>query len=354
MNILLSAPQLDASGAPSALLRLARGLAPRHSMTLVLRPGADATLAPQFREIGVPVVASAAVPGRFDAALVNTLVQSRAVHTIGPRLPTLWWVHEPRNGLELIALRPEVAGGFAIARHLVFPARWQAECLYRPWLGETPWSVVPVGLAFDPTPMPPPFERARGKFVLLQVGSLVRRKGADTTLAALSLLDDPKVHVVFIGAPVERGYLGELRRIVRADPRLGRRTTFVGGIDDRRVAAYLQHADGLVMPTRDDLFPMAVAEALAAGLPVVASDLPPIREAMADGAHGLLVPPDDPPALAAAIARLRDDPPLRARLGAAGRRLAEERFALDRFVAAMEDVLTRTAGGRSAGNAAAT
>jgi glycosyltransferase involved in cell wall biosynthesis len=74
----------------------------------------------------------------------------------------------------------------------------------------------------------------------------------------------------------------------------------------------------------------AAIEAMALGLPVLASDLPALREVVENGASALLVPPADPFALATALARLLDNEALRRRLGARGREIFRARFTLDR------------------------
>jgi glycosyltransferase involved in cell wall biosynthesis len=77
--------------------------------------------------------------------------------------------------------------------------------------------------------------------------------------------------------------------------------------------------------------PMSVLEAMAAGLPVVASAVGGVPEVVRDGETGALVPPRDPVARGRAITRLGEDPALRQRFGAAGRRRAEREFALAGF-----------------------
>jgi glycosyltransferase involved in cell wall biosynthesis len=72
--------------------------------------------------------------------------------------------------------------------------------------------------------------------------------------------------------------------------------------------------------------PKILLEAAASGRPIITTNIAGCREAVDDGVSGLLVPPDDPAALASALAKLIDDPQLRAKMGAASRKLAEEKF----------------------------
>ena len=90
----------------------------------------------------------------------------------------------------------------------------------------------------------------------------------------------------------------------------------------------LAAADLLVSPGREDGMSLSLLEAMAAGLPVVATDIPGNRDFVADGRHGLLVPAADVDSLSAAVHRLLDEPELAARLGAAARDRAKRRFSL--------------------------
>jgi glycosyltransferase involved in cell wall biosynthesis len=102
-------------------------------------------------------------------------------------------------------------------------------------------------------------------------------------------------------------------------------------------------ADVFVLPTRWDTFGIAAIEAMASGLPVVASDLNAVPEIVADGSCGMLVRPGDPAALASAVTALGHAPELRRRMGAEGRRIAEERFDVEVNARRVLDVLKRVA-----------
>jgi glycosyltransferase involved in cell wall biosynthesis len=113
---------------------------------------------------------------------------------------------------------------------------------------------------------------------------------------------------------------GELER------RAGDAVHFLGARDD--VPELLHAMDVFVMPSLEEAFGIAVVEAMACGLPVVATNVGGLPEVVADKNTGLLVPPRDAGALASAVVKLANDESLRRAFGERGRARAEERFAL--------------------------
>ena len=147
---------------------------------------------------------------------------------------------------------------------------------------------------------------------------------------ALTLKDAVSgVRFLVSGGPIyetegHEGYAERLRRRV-VDLGLGGRVHLLGNRDD--VPEILAGVDVLVhVPSAPEPFGRVVAEAMAVGKPVVAANAGGLPEIVEDEVTGLLVPPGDPSACAAAVTRLLADPALRARFGAAGRRQAEQRF----------------------------
>jgi glycosyltransferase involved in cell wall biosynthesis len=165
---------------------------------------------------------------------------------------------------------------------------------------------LPAGTA-DPARCP-----ARG----IVVANLIGYKGHADLVEALALLAGPPA-VSFVGDGPERERLTEL---IRARG-LAHVVTLTGAAPDAR--ELLTGHQFAVLPSHAEGLPNAVLEAMAAGLPVVATSVGGVPEVLADGVTGLLVPPREPKELAAAIARLAGDPLLRQRMGAAGRRAAE-------------------------------
>ena len=125
---------------------------------------------------------------------------------------------------------------------------------------------------------------------------------------------------------MEPDYFEELQTLIR-NLNLSSHFNFVGGVANLR--KYLSTADIFVLPSRSEGFSNAIVEAMAASLPVVATNVGGNAEAVTDGVSGLIVPPEDPAALAAAIMRLLSDPGKAQEMGAAGKKLASEKFTTD-------------------------
>lgn len=159
--------------------------------------------------------------------------------------------------------------------------------------------------------------RYSDRFLVICPAQLVPgQKGQEHLIAAARLLEraGTPVHVLLLG----RGG-GEplFRRLAE-----GVESVEFGGFVDN-LGDYLAAADALALPSLHEGLGSVLLDAFEAGVPIVASDIPGVRDVVKDERTGLLVRPADPTALAAALARLRGDAPLRARLAAAGRAAAE-------------------------------
>ena len=142
---------------------------------------------------------------------------------------------------------------------------------------------------------------------------------------------------------------GPQRALVKSELRsaaLGDRFLHVPGLQD--AAAVMAQFDVFALPSRYEAGPYAPLEAMRAGTPVVLSDVMGNRDTVVDGDSGLLVPPDDPEALAAAISRVLDDPELGRSLAAAARARLEAEFDVRRMAERVGALYAATAGGRPA------
>lgn len=164
------------------------------------------------------------------------------------------------------------------------------------------------------------------------VGRLSPRKGVDVALEALAQLraEGRDVSLDVCGT-VFAGYewYEQQLRDRAAQPDLAGAVDFLGYVHP--TGARIAAAQAVLVPSRVEPFGNTAVEAQLAGRPVIASDVQGLREIVADGDTGLLVAPDDPMALAAALAKVLDDPAWARDLAAAGRRSAQERFGVEAY-----------------------
>lgn len=192
--------------------------------------------------------------------------------------------------------------------------------------------------AIDPARVAPRRTRAevRGELgagdadrVVLAAGALVPRKGFDVLVEALARLERGRLWIAGGGDEARADLAARIDRLG-----LGERARLLGARDD--VPDLLAAADVFAMPSRAEGLGIAALEAMAAGLPVVASAVGGLADVVLDGETGRLVPPDDVAALAGALAELLEDPARAALLGTAGRARVAAQFTSERMVDAYE------------------
>jgi glycosyltransferase involved in cell wall biosynthesis len=174
---------------------------------------------------------------------------------------------------------------------------------------------------------------AADDLVVSMVTVLRRGKGHDAAVAAVSALDDrfPRLRLVIAGDGPDRE---EIERL--AEP-LGSRVVMTGHLDE--VMELLDATDVLLHPTHLDAFPTALLEAMAAGVPIVATAVGGIPEIVEPGTSGVLVAsPPDPGAIAGALAPLLEDEQLRRRLGERGRERFEREFTAEAWATRLRAV----------------
>lgn len=204
-------------------------------------------------------------------------------------------------------------------------------------------SVVPCGV--DLKRFFPSSERATGKrersrmLRLVAVSRLVERKGLAVAIEACAQV--PNVELLIAGGPEKEALDSdpEAVRLKKLAKRLGveDRVTLIGQLDRRQVSRLLRSADVAVSVPRYEPFGMVILEAMACGVPVVASAVGGHLDTVVDGGTGFLVPPDDPEAVAATVSLLGADPSLREQLGSAARERACRNYS---WTAVAEGVLS--------------
>jgi len=215
-------------------------------------------------------------------------------------------------------------------------------------LVQLPIEVIPYTTSLPPPPpVPRTARRSPGApFTVLFVGRLVERKGVSHLVDAVNLLlPGAEVRLVIVGDGPERARIEARVR----DRGLDGRVAVRGQVSDAELQAAYAGADAFVLPAvvdrRGDTEGLGVVllEAMNHRVPVIASAIGGITDIVEDGVSGLLVPPGDAPALAAALGRLAGAPDLAAGLGEAGYRRLRERFGWDAITRRWLDVYAAAA-----------
>lgn len=279
-----------------------------------------------LRELRVDVVAAhAPVPGLADLAVLRAVApvvltyHSGSLVKGGSRVDPLLRAYERwvlprvfRRAAALVAVSP-VASSHAFGASVISP-------------GVDVSAFVPSSPPEVPT--------------LAYVGRLDTTsawKGVPVLLEAFSLLDLPSARLLVVGDGDARSSLSALADELG----VGDRVTWTGVLSGPALAAAYSSASVVCLPslTESESFGMALVEAMASGRPVVGSDVGGIPFVIRDGVDGLLVPPGDAGALAAACRSLLTDPVRAAAMGAAGRQAAEERWSWAHQTARMVEVI---------------
>lgn len=175
--------------------------------------------------------------------------------------------------------------------------------------------------------------------VVCTVGRLTPWKGHVALLEALSMMakDRPHLRLMIVGEVAfwENSYEGELKE--KADDLgIAGRVIWTGFRDD--IPEFLRLCDVLVLPSVDEPFGRVLIEAMAVGKPVIGTNSGGIPEIIVEGETGLLVPPNDAPALAAAMEKILSDPPSAQKMAAAGMQRARDLFDANRVAEQVQEV----------------
>jgi glycosyltransferase involved in cell wall biosynthesis len=215
------------------------------------------------------------------------------------------------------------------AHRVVANSHAAAQCLVGE--GAPAWKVRTIANGIDLDVFRPAPRRDRRR-VITTVANLRSGKGHEVLLHAFRqvLEYEPDARLNLVGDGDLRPRLEQLARTLR----ISSAVAFLG--EQRNVAGCLEQSDLFAFPSFMEASPNAVIEAMAAGLPIVATNVGGIPELIEDGRNGLLVPPGDPSAMATALLRLMEDDVRASDLAEAARRTVEARYSFKQMVTAFE------------------
>ncbi|MBX7246754.1 MAG: glycosyltransferase [Candidatus Sumerlaeaceae bacterium] len=378
IRVALLAHLSEVSGAGVALLETARGLDQTRFVPILILPGAG-PLGERARAAGVTVeivenpqvslqTATGAAKARltaqraayvarltaflrrqkFDVAYVNSTASIFAgMAAAAARIPIVWHVHETidrptaPSRLKLRTIE-SLSSAILYASHsaqAMFPAqRVSLRLVARNFVdveaiaAALPTAELDESLGLRPAEM------------LVTMNGIFPRKGTDIFLRAASRMaieTQPRpIKFLVVGATTEEhgAFRAELDKYV-ADRRLENMVAMPGARDD--MPQILKRSTIFVSPSRNEALPISMVEALAAGVPVIATDVGDCRLLLKGGEYGALVPPENPDALAAEIQRVLNHPEEAARKARAGQEQILRDYAAEGFFEPVENLLAR-------------
>lgn len=337
-DILLVSHDLSLSGAPILLLQLATHFRARGHFVTVISP-LDGELSAAYRARGIPVIVDATISGQpdgqtaklmaaFDLILANTIVAWPSVQVAeASGTPVLWLLHESMAGREMALANPAIVRALAAADDVVFACA-ATRRLYEDLGDGDHFHVIPYG-----TRAPEPAAdvvRDPARFTVVHIGSIEPRKGQDLLIDAVARLPNElrvRLDVQLIGRVLDPDFHARIRPALEGTPGV----RHLGPLPHEAAVRQLAAADLLVCPSRDEVFPVTILEAMALGRPVLSTAVGGVPEMVRDGIDGLVVPPLDAQVLADALATLMQDPARCEAMGQAARQHYLDAFTIDRL-----------------------
>lgn len=353
-SIAIFTHDLSLSGAPILLCDLACELKRRGFFVIVLSP-VEGELLTKYLSEDIPVMIDATINEHelhpetekvvesFDLAIINTVTLHHILNVCdGLGLPTIWLVHESNFGIDLMKNNRSAQSALLNASKILLPCK-NILTKYMQSLDTERVEFVTSGI--KSLTVPAPAKQNNEKFIILNVGSIEYRKGQDVLIASLLELSYETridVEIIFIGRILEDSFFEQLSRKI-SSAKLN--CKFLGSLPHEDLPQYYNYADVLVCSSRDETGPLIILEAMSLSKPVISTNVGFVNEVIIDRDSGLIIPKEDPKAMAEAINLLYVDKDLRNHIGRRGLDRFRESYNFehyaDRFNDKLEAVLKR-------------
>jgi glycosyltransferase involved in cell wall biosynthesis/GT2 family glycosyltransferase len=344
-DLLFVSHDLSLSGAPMMLFHAA-AWCKRHGFFVTAMAPEDGPLRAKFEAEGIPLIVDplvetehesfAAFARDFDCVVANTIRTSAVVRALqDEEVPVVWWLHEPGSvGEHYLREDAKLRAAMPLADLLLAPSD-QTASIYRPYTDSPVKSLhnaIPdLGRAAN--------ESQSDQIRFLLLASVEPRKGQDVFVKALAEL--PKelqraARFEIAGRILDPDFWPTIEPTAKRLENL----TVTGALNHADALGKLTAADVVVAPSRDEAMPtVTLLESMSLGKAIVASNVGGAAETFIDGENALLVRPEKPDELAAAIRRLIENPALARELGRNARTTYENGFTIERFGAQFSELI---------------
>jgi GT2 family glycosyltransferase/glycosyltransferase involved in cell wall biosynthesis len=345
-DLLFVSHDLSLSGAPMMLFHAAAWCRRNGFFVTIMAPE-DGPLRARIEAENIPLIIDPLVEREhesfpafarhFDCVIANTIRTSAVVRALKTEaVPVVWWLHEPGSvGEHYLREEPKLRAAMPLADLLLAPSEWTAS-VYRPYT-ESPVKCLQNAIPDLGASISKEEPAAALRFLLL--ASIEPRKGQDVFVKALAQLP-PKIRSAaqfeIAGRVLDPDFWPTIDPVAREIENLA----VTGALSHSDAIAKMRGADVIVSPSRDEAMPtVTILEAMSLGRAIITTNVGGTTEAFADGENALLVRPEAPDDLAAAIQRLIQKPALVAKLGGNARQAYEEGFTIERFGAEFSELI---------------
>jgi GT2 family glycosyltransferase len=348
-DLLFVSHDLSLSGAPMMLFHAAVWCR-RHGMFVTVMAPEDGPLREKYEAEGIPLIIDPLVEAEhesfaefardFDCVVANTIRTSAVVRGLqAEEVPVVWWLHEPGSvGEHYLREEPKLRAAMPLADLLLAPSERTA-LVYRPY---TDSPVKCLQNAIPDVGGQPFADRGSSPLRFLLLASVEPRKGQDIFVKALAQLPPEMQRAArfeIAGRILDPDFWPTIDSIAQKIENL----TVTGAVSHAEALGKLAEADVIVAPSRDEAMPtVTILEAMSLGRAIITTSIGGATEAFSDGENALLVRPEAPDELVAAIRRLIQDPALVRRLGRKARQTYEEGFTIERFGKEFSELIIAT------------
>lgn len=346
-DLLFVSHDFSLSGAPMMLFHLAAWFRQQGMFVVVMAPE-DGSLRQKYENEGIPIIIDplveaehesfAAFARDFDCVVANTIRSGAVVRALkGEGVPVIWWLHEPGSvGEHYLREEQKLRAAMPLADLLVAPSE-QTAVVYRPFT-EKPVKCLRNAIPDIRTAAE---ERDDGprplRFLLL--ASVEPRKGQDIFVRALAQLPaelQQAAHFEIAGRILDPDFWPTFADIAKGVNNL----VVTGALGHSEALEKLKAADVIVCPSRDEAMPtVTILESMSLGKALIITTVGGALEVFTEGDNALLIRPEAPEALAAAIRRLIADPLLVRELGGKARQTFEANFSIERLGREFRDLI---------------
>ena len=340
LDLLFVSHDLSLSGAPMMLFHAARWCQQNGIFTVVMAPK-DGPLREKLEAEGIPLIIDpliltghesfARFARDFDCIVANTIRSGAVVRAMQTEsVPILWWLHEPGSvGEHYIREDKKLRAALPLADMLLAPSERTAE-VYRPFT-DRPVKCVRNAIPDLALKRGKNGNVAGGPLRFLLLGSIEPRKGQDVFVQALALLPrelQEAARFQIAGRILDPDFWPKVEAVATTLKNF----SVKGALNHEEAIELMNGADVVISASRDEAMPtVTILEAMSLGKAVIATAVGGAREVLVEGDNSLLVRPEAPDALAAAIRRLIEDPLLASELGKKARATYEKNFTMERF-----------------------